>query len=619
MTPTVFGGMALRGGGLSPGRRIADRRASSIACVTQLTIRSLDYWGAEAQTVAVGPIATVPGIRRRIARKPARDETDDLLVARVRDGDAGAFEAIYDRYARGVLAFCVHMLGSREAGEDALQTTFASAYGALRTGGNSVSLRPWLYTIARNRCLSDLRCRPGAELGELAIEHPAFDDVADQVHRREELREILADLQQLPSDQRAALVLLELGDHSHKDIAVILGVRCEKVKALVFQAREGLARGRRARDYPCTDVHEQLATLAGTVPSRSMLRAHIDRCVSCAAFELEVLRQRSALALILPVALSGELKNAVLGAALGGGGAIAACAGTSGGGAMLAGAGAAAGAGATAAGVTAVGADGAAVGLGSLGAGGIAAKVLTAAAIATGAAGVSDVTSHAPSTPVPRLARFHTAHAPRSSTAPTIVSMRRASTTPVSWSRAGGSSSASSVDGRQVGAPGAAPRPATAKVPADPTGSPSRSASGGPPSPAGTTAPPPQGAGSGDGGVASPATSATGAGEPVAIASPTTSTTPTASAPPPAPASAVESTGTAQGGSGDTSTAQAPADTTASPVSTAPSDPASPADPSPASTSAAPAAPTVSTATSTGTATTPSDTPAGDSATTTYG
>src|SRR3712207_3724651 len=86
-------------------------------------------------------------------------EDDDVLVAAVRRGDDAAFEVIYDRYHRGLLAFCRHMLGSREEAEDALQQTFVSAYRALARHEDDLDLRPWLYTIARNRCLSLLRAR----------------------------------------------------------------------------------------------------------------------------------------------------------------------------------------------------------------------------------------------------------------------------------------------------------------------------------------------------------------------------------------------------------------------------------------------------------------------------
>ena len=111
-----------------------------------------------------------------IERRLHCDQSDEGLVARVRAGDDSAFEAIYDRYARGVLAFCVHMLGNREEAEDALQLTFVSAYRALQSGESSIALRPWLYTIARNRCLSELRARrEAASLDELVYDQPAID------------------------------------------------------------------------------------------------------------------------------------------------------------------------------------------------------------------------------------------------------------------------------------------------------------------------------------------------------------------------------------------------------------------------------------------------------------
>jgi len=192
-------------------------------------------------------------------------QTDDHLVAQVRAGDEAAFEAIYDRYARGLLSFCTQMLGSREAAEDALQLTFVSAYRALCSGQSNISLRPWLYTIARNRCLSELRTRRDAVSTDgIDVDRP-FDGLAHQVQQREELREMLEDLQRLPADQRAALVLFELGDHSHHEIAQVLGVRREKVKALIFQAREALVRSRQARDRPCAEIRQRLATLQGRI------------------------------------------------------------------------------------------------------------------------------------------------------------------------------------------------------------------------------------------------------------------------------------------------------------------------------------------------------------------
>ena len=66
---------------------------------------------------------------------------------------------------------------------------------------------------------------------------PATAGLCAEVESREDLRALLGDLQRLPEDQRAALVLADLEVHSRDEIAVILGVSPAKVKALLFQAR----------------------------------------------------------------------------------------------------------------------------------------------------------------------------------------------------------------------------------------------------------------------------------------------------------------------------------------------------------------------------------------------
>jgi RNA polymerase sigma factor (sigma-70 family) len=305
--------------------------------------------------------------RRTTRRRPLLRVGDERLVARVRAGDDDAFEAIYDRYYLGLFAFCRHMLGSRDEAEDALQHSFASAYSALRGGDGVADLRPWLYTIARNRCLSALRAQRGEISADGLEPRPRTSDgVAGEIQLRADLRDLVDDLQRLPEDQRAALVLFELGDQTHEQIAAVLGVRREKVKALVFQAREALLRARRARDEPCAEVRERIATLVGDVPRRSILRTHIDRCPHCAAFEREVRQQRAAFSAILPVAPGVGLKASVL-AFLGGGSAAALGGGTS----------------TTVAGGVAAG--GTTLGLASLGAKGVVTKVLAVVALAGGA------------------------------------------------------------------------------------------------------------------------------------------------------------------------------------------------------------------------------------------
>ncbi|HEV7773083.1 MAG TPA: sigma-70 family RNA polymerase sigma factor [Conexibacter sp.] len=255
-------------------------------------------------------------------RRPARLlrlVSDERLVELVRSGDEGAFEALYDRHHPAILGFCRHMLGTREEAEDAVQHTFLAAFRDLVGSEKQIDLRPWLFAIARNRCLSLLRARRAHVSIELA--EPATDGLAATVERREDLRELLADLSCLPEDQRAALLLAELGALDHAGIATVLGCPREKVKALVFQARTSLAASREARATPCEDVRVELATASGAALRRGPLRRHLRTCDGCRAFKTEVATQRKLMALALPVVPSVALKASVI-AGSGGGASV---------------------------------------------------------------------------------------------------------------------------------------------------------------------------------------------------------------------------------------------------------------------------------------------------------
>jgi RNA polymerase sigma factor (sigma-70 family) len=261
----------------------------------------------------------------RVPARLLRLASDERLVERARGGSEAAFEAIFDRHHRGILAFCRHMLGSVDEAEDAVQHTFLAAYRELaRAGDRPLHLRPWLYTIARNRCITVLRGRR-REAGAAVVE-PSTEHLSAEVDRRNDLRDLLRDVAGLPEEQRAALVLSELGDMGHDEIAAVLGCRREKVKALVFQARSSLIASRTARETPCAEIREQIATLRGGSLRRTELRRHLRECPGCCEFRDQVRAQRHDLALVLPVAPTVGLKAAVLG----GGGAAGAGAALSG-------------------------------------------------------------------------------------------------------------------------------------------------------------------------------------------------------------------------------------------------------------------------------------------------
>ncbi len=237
---------------------------------------------------------------------------DERLVAQLRRGNETAFEVLYDRHHAGVLSYCRHMLGSRDEAEDALQQAFVSAHADIVSSDKPIRFKAWIYTIARNRCLSVLRSRREQPSADIDLTSAA--GLGEQVQQRADLRELLADIQELPEDQRDALILSELGDLSHAGVAEVIDCEVAKVKSLVFQARSGLLERREARETPCHEIREQLATLRGGSLRRGPLRRHLKACLGCTEFREEVRRQRQAFAALLPVVPTVALKENALAA-----------------------------------------------------------------------------------------------------------------------------------------------------------------------------------------------------------------------------------------------------------------------------------------------------------------
>jgi RNA polymerase sigma factor (sigma-70 family) len=171
-----------------------------------------------------------------------RFQTDERLVALMREGHERAFELLFKRYQARLLAFCRRLLGSPQDAEDVLQDVFAAAHAAILADSRPINARPWLYRIARNQCVNHLR-KPTADGVDSMDVHPYEHGVStfEQVERREELRAIVADVHQLPTKQRTALVLREIDDFSYADIAQTMGTTLPSVKSLLVRARMSLA------------------------------------------------------------------------------------------------------------------------------------------------------------------------------------------------------------------------------------------------------------------------------------------------------------------------------------------------------------------------------------------
>jgi RNA polymerase sigma factor (sigma-70 family) len=245
--------------------------------------------------------AVLPGLS---GRSPLlRLKGDEQLIDLTRHGQHGAFEVLVQRYQSRLLAFCRHMLGSTEDAEDVLQEVFAAAFNAMIADDRPINARPWLYRIARNRCLNHLRRPTSAGQDSMDVfERDGGATTADTVHKREEFRQIVADVQDLPETQRTALLLREIDALSYDDIAVAMDTTVPSVKSLLVRARVSLAEAAEARLLTCDEVRLELGHVAeGIARSSAPVRRHLKTCERCRVFKGELRRANKALAAVYPI------------------------------------------------------------------------------------------------------------------------------------------------------------------------------------------------------------------------------------------------------------------------------------------------------------------------------
>ena len=243
-------------------------------------------------------------------------------MALFRAGHDEAFRAIHDRYRQRLFAYTRQMLPARPDAEDALQDVFVRAYSGLRASHGRLVLRAWLYRIAHNRCIDELRrpAPPPPEVLEL-VRAPADDPIA-AADQRESLRRLVIDVRRLPEQQRSALLMRELGGMAYADMADALGVSVPAVKSLLVRARIALAQALEARDTACSDIRGQL-TLAhdrGVRPSGTA-RRHMRDCTQCRHFHGELRGVSRRFAALAPTVGPMGVIAKVLGVGGGAGGA----------------------------------------------------------------------------------------------------------------------------------------------------------------------------------------------------------------------------------------------------------------------------------------------------------
>src|SRR5947208_455741 len=195
------------------------------------------------------------------------------------------------------------MLGSREDAEDVLQEVFSAAFNAMLADDRPISVRPWLYRIARNRSLNHLRRNQAIGVDSMDV-HLAGHGVttADKVHRREEFRQLSGDVQDLPETQRTALLLREIDALSYDQIAEAMETTVPSVKSLLVRARVSLAEAAEARKLSCEQVRLELGEVAeGLKRTSAPVRRHVRGCDRCTVFRKQLKETNRALAAVFPV------------------------------------------------------------------------------------------------------------------------------------------------------------------------------------------------------------------------------------------------------------------------------------------------------------------------------
>jgi RNA polymerase sigma factor (sigma-70 family) len=171
--------------------------------------------------------------------------TDSQLIREIKDGNVQLYDELMRRYERKILAFIYHMLKSAHMdsmAEDLCNETFYKAYRSLSSFREiEATFSTWLYTIARNTVLSELRKNNNVKmsLDQSGYEPHAGSDSMPEVSvlRNEKVSMVRDAINNLPEKQRSALIMREYDQMDYQEIANILGQTVSSVKSLLFRAR----------------------------------------------------------------------------------------------------------------------------------------------------------------------------------------------------------------------------------------------------------------------------------------------------------------------------------------------------------------------------------------------
>ncbi|MCA1689259.1 MAG: sigma-70 family RNA polymerase sigma factor [Actinobacteria bacterium] len=191
--------------------------------------------------------------RDRSAVTGLRELADEDLMQLVRQGEAAAFEVIYDRHCNAAFSLAYRMTGKRGVAEDVVQEAFLSLWrSGARYDRTRGSVRTWTLGIVHNRAIDALRrgiVHDRRRASDEGIEErfEAKENTEVEVARRDESREIREAMSDLPREQSQVIELAYFGGFTHTEIASMLGAPIGTIKG---RMRLGLAKMRLALGDP---------------------------------------------------------------------------------------------------------------------------------------------------------------------------------------------------------------------------------------------------------------------------------------------------------------------------------------------------------------------------------
>lgn len=174
--------------------------------------------------------------------------TDSQLIREIKEGNIELYSALIEKYEKKIHSFILHLLRSyrlEALTEDICQETFYKAYKNLNSfRDEEATFSTWLYTIARNTALSELRKSKYSEISlEDTVTAPQFSSLLLPEHellKNEKVQKVRDAINSLPEKQRSALILREYEQMDYQSIAQILNSTVSSVKSLLFRARNGI-------------------------------------------------------------------------------------------------------------------------------------------------------------------------------------------------------------------------------------------------------------------------------------------------------------------------------------------------------------------------------------------